>query len=1139
MKLHLPITLLNALLGAFIAQAVEIPDGYEQIDLWTPSYLDDYTSNASTDSYAFWLYTDLSFTPTTSTKWSSAAPLVKGGNLIFTSADGYAPLALSFSDGKSTVFEQPSNLTFDTLSNLVFANQVGSGNGGAIDLSTNGNLNICKVIGGESDFADVIFADNKISSNYGGAIYANGTNTKINISDNGDVAFYRNSGNSASYGGAIYSTGSINLSDNKKVDFTDNTAANGGAICSSGNLFLNKNYSVAFSQNYGVGSQGGAIYSSGNISIVENLSDVIFSGNYVKNDLTTGGAIYSSGSIDISSNKGVVSFIGNNSYSTYYSSQGGAIYSSDDITVSNNAEVIFSKNFTYASKADSGYSYGWATPQYYYYFYSYGGAIYSTGSLVIEGNDCVVFEKNYESYAGSVRLRSLYMSPNSSNDKLSLAAKSGGHITFYDSLYMGNYSGATVSFNADYEDEDGVTQKAGGDIIFSGKYTAAHLAEVKGAAATTDKIRESQTSEINNLITLYGGSLQVVDGAKLNGRGLTVADGSGAKLLLRNGSMSHSGYNFTFNSGTTLELQGLNTITASKLSMGSGSTLSVTIGTENLSNAALALGDTDLFTSQLTVNLNRTDGLTSGMYKIISQNSASDFTTKSAWTAENVTVNGSGYADRASFSDLVWENGTLYYKVGRTIWGNGSGDYLWNTTSDNWTMNDRSYTYLDGMDVTFTDLGAGDVKLVGDVAPSDIIVDNSEGNDYTFSAAQGGGKLAGNTAITKNGTGALTLTTSNEYTGATVLNAGTLNVHHSTALGATATSATATVTTKAGTLLAIDNCSHVVLAGKNNIAGNVSVAAGSMLELQNTGYAAAANTVNGILAFTGSASATSTVGSLTGTGTVVVTDSNVSFASQSKFTGNLTVHGDNASLSIASGNYSGSGKLEANGNGATINLGGNNVTLKSGGQIKLGSDSSGDNTSAAKLTANNVTIAKGATITVEGSRVIETDGTIQTITLAEYDPMVAMNARAVGIADVAKLTISSGATYEALYGNMSMNGGELTLAVPSALADKIQLVLHVNGIIGEDTQVVLFTDAAKANFIYDGSTSTFSANDSTVYTLNAADYFTGEAINENTKLVYDSGTIYLTGANNVVPEPATATLSLLALAALAVRRRRK
>lgn len=1109
MKPHLPIALLSILMGTHIAQAIEIPDDYEQIDLWAPSYLDDYTDNSDEDKYAFFLWTDVDFTPSTNPTWTSYIPLVTGGNLIFTTSEGYNPVALSFSGGQTTAIKQPSNLTFDTLSNLTIANRTSDMFGSAINLDTSGKLYISNVKNGintpTSD--DVVFSENKRSNSSHGAIYANGVSTLIHITNNGNILLSKNSG-------AIYSKGTVNISDNNDVTFRENTTKNtnyGGAIYSTGIVSIGNNANISFRENSNsssgtvTSSYGGGIYSTDTINICNN-SNVTFNKNLAKASAF------------------------NDGYRTPSAvSYGGAIYSTGTINISNNTDVIFRENSTSSSNAGGGST------------YSYGGAIYSTGAITIVGNDRVTFEKNYEQVSALVttyRLRSIYIAPNSSGDNLVLAAKTGGHITFYDSVYMG-YSGATVSFNDDYQDADGITQKAKGDIIFSGLYTAEHLEEIKGSAATASEISNSQTSEINKQINLYGGSLQVVDGAKLNGQGLTVAENSGAKLLLRNGSMTHSSYNFTFNNGTTLELQGLNTITASKVTLNSGANLAVTVGEDNLNTAALTLGNTDLSTSKLTVDLNRTDGLTSGMYKIISQNSTSDFTTKSAWTAENVTVNGSGDANRATFSDLVWENGTLYYKVGRTIWGNASGDRLWNTSSDNWTMNDRSYTYLDGMDVTFTDLGAGEVKLVGDVAPADILVNNSEGNDYTFTAANGGGKLVGSTGITKNGTGALTLTTANKHTGATVLNAGTLHVHHSTALGATAAGGTATVTTLAGTTLAIDNNSHVVLAGENSIAGNVNVAEGASLELKNAGYSAAASTVDGTLSFTGTKASTNNAGSLSGTGSVQVTDSNVSFASQSKFTGNLSVQGANASLSISSGAYNGGGALSAQGNGAHLNLGSNNITIKNGGQLKLSSEITETNSTAAKLTANNVTISKGASLSVQGARpeAIADDGSISILTLAEYDADLALNRKQIGIADVTKLTISSGATYEALYGNLSLAQGELTLAVPSSVADKIQFVVRYDGEYNADVQVVLFTDVKTANFIYNGETIT--ATGSQKYTLHAADYFVGEAINTNTQLVYENGTVYLTGVNNVIPEPATATLSLLAMAALAARRRRK
>ena len=1089
MKLHLPLVLLSALLGAFVVQAVEIPDDYEQIDLWAPSYLDDYTANTADDKYAFILWTDVNFTPTTNPTWTSSAPLVKGGNLLFTTADGYAPRALSFSNGTYSVFEHPTSLTFDTLSNLSINGQSGLA---AVNLDTSGKLYIRNVNDDVESTEDVVLSHNE------SAIFASGSSSVIGISDNGVVSIRDNYSSAGDR--AIYSGGSLNINNNEEVNICSNTV-----------------------YNFGYNSRGGAIYSTGSVSI-NNNEGVSIRGNSINSYESRGGAIYSTGSVSINNNEGGVSISGNSATGGSFS-RGGAIYSTGRVSINNNeGGVIISANSA---------KYGPA--------YSRGGAIYSTGSLSIVGNDSVIFEKNYEkTNSGSYLLRSIYMRPSSTYSLFDLAAKTGGHITFYDSVYMDIGSGATIMFNADYQDVNGVKQKATGDIIFSGEFTKAHLEDITGKSASSSEINDSQTSYIGgDRITLYGGSLQVVDGAKLNGRGLSVAAGSGAKLLLRDGSMNHGNGQFYFNNGTSLELLGLNTITASEIILDSGSALTVTVGEDNLNTAALTLGATDLATAKLTVNLKREDGLTSGMYKIISQSSASDFTTQSAWTAENVTVNGSGHANRATFGDLVWKDGTLYYNVGRTIWGNASGDRLWNTSSDNWTMNDRSYTYLDGMDVTFTDLGAGDVKLVGDIAPSDIIVNNSKGNDYTFTAADGGGRLVGATGITKNGTGALTLTTANTHTGATVLNAGTLNVHNSTALGATATAATATVTTATGSTLTIDNKSHVVLSAENDMKGAVSVAEGSTLEMRNKGYAAESSRVDGTLHFKSDAAATSNAGTLSGTGTVMVENSGVSFTMIKSFTGNMAVEGAAARLNIGSGNYSASGQISINGAGATLNMSSSDITMRSGGKLTLRSDGA-----AAVLQGNNITIAAGATLSVENLTAPsigfneETPITLSTGT-GGFDPTIAFNTTQSGIIESKLLTLQQGSIYEALGGNISMNGGELTLAITPVATEKIELILTLAAGYTADSQVVLFTDVNTVNFIFDGVTAKDTSG--LVYEFSADDYFEGDWINEATKLKYDATNkvVYVENVNYVIPEPTTTTLSLLALAAMAARRRRK
>lgn len=87
-------------------------------------------------------------------------------------------------------------------------------------------------------------------------------------------------------------------------------------------------------------------------------------------------------------------------------------------------------------------------------------------------------------------------------------------------------------------------------------------------------------------------------------------------------------------------------------------------------------------------------------------------------------------------------------------------------------------------------------------------------------------------------------------------------------------------------------------------------------------------------------------------------------------------------------------------------------------------------------------------------------------------------------------------------------------------------------LVREDSAYTLFTGI--------NSLDLWGTNISKGTTYSAADYFSSEYINENTTLTYtNDGALILTGLNPLVPEPGAATLSLLALTTLTMRRRRK
>ncbi|MBR6577087.1 MAG: PEP-CTERM sorting domain-containing protein, partial [Akkermansia sp.] len=240
---------------------------------------------------------------------------------------------------------------------------------------------------------------------------------------------------------------------------------------------------------------------------------------------------------------GDVTFSGNTASGRY--AYGGAIYgdSSSTITLSDNGSVSFSGNTA------SGR-------------YAYGGAIYTQGDLSIRNNDSVEFYKNAEVSGNTYRLRSIY-AYDGNGGEISLSAAAGKSITFYDSVYIG--SDATVNLNQDYayQAENGsyVTIRQQGDIIFTGADTEQHLndlleADGAGRVATAEEILNSRTTEVCAMTNLYGGRLRVEEGAIYQGQGITAMEGSAATVRVQNATLSHSGYDLTFNAGTKLEVAG-------------------------------------------------------------------------------------------------------------------------------------------------------------------------------------------------------------------------------------------------------------------------------------------------------------------------------------------------------------------------------------------------------------------------------------------------------------------------------------------------------------------------------------------------------------------------------------------------------
>lgn len=217
-----------------------------------------------------------------------------------------------------------------------------------------------------------------------------------------------------------------------------------------------------------------------------------------------------------------------------------------------------------------------------------------------------------------------------------------------------------------------------------------------------------------------------------------------------------------------------------------------------------------------------------------------------------------------------------------------------------------------------------------------------------------------------------------------------------------------------------------------------------------------------------------------------------------------------------------------------------------------GFDKYSGSVTADKLTLDNVSVDVLATLTVDAIEVVNGSttsvilgdtATLSTLTLDSDTVFGAFKAAEARTAETAKettisvgtLTAGTGATLNA---NLKFSADStLNLAGSLAMGSSVELASGMTLGLSPEMLEKLYSGVSLELFTgvdsltLDGTTITEGT------TLSADDIFSGLSADYTYEMGFDAGVVSLSAT--MVPEPTTATLSLLALAALAARRRRR
>ncbi len=318
----------------------------------------------------------------------------------------------------------------------------------------------------------------------------------------------------------------------------------------------------------------------------------------------------------------------------------------------------------------------------------------------------------------------------------------------------------------------GPTEVRNGRLIVSGSM-AAPITVYSGATFELDGSIGSPSATVNSGGTLLLGINGSFGSTALAVNGLLDTTPTSGNFYLSSASLGGSGVVLgtvslgggSINPGP-VSGAGILTITNGDLSVNNGAlTFDLSNDPTNGLNDALVVNGNLNLNGAATVNINKLNGnLGGGTYPLIV------FSGVLNGSLGNLTLSGAGPLD------VLQQNGNeidlLVNPVTTVTWTGGTAGNFWDVNNSiNWTLNGVASVFTNGEAALFSDSGATNplVNVPATVLPVAVAVSSS--SNYTFTGAADIGNGA---ALTKSGTGTLTILNANTFIGGTFINGGTV-----------------------------------------------------------------------------------------------------------------------------------------------------------------------------------------------------------------------------------------------------------------------------------------------------------------------------------------------------------------------------